>query len=114
MAYRNGDHYMATQDYYERVNTHTALGAFDFSNFLVKDVSKLPDDCLQNASITCVHFTKSFGFATLEAENEYLRQRSEFLHDNETRDEYIETFEGKFYTLCAKSLCASPSFAYIS
>ena len=41
-SYRNGERVMMTQDYLERLDTHTALSAFDFSSFTVDDVTRLP------------------------------------------------------------------------
>ncbi|XP_070582265.1 transmembrane protein 151B-like [Ptychodera flava] len=91
--YRNGDAYTSTQEYYERVNSHSALGAFDFSDCGVKDISK---DLvgLEDYPATKIKFTKSFIFANEEAENDYLAQRSRFFGENEGRDDYMETREG--------------------
>ena len=75
---------MLTQDYLERMDTNTSLGAFDFSPFRVEDTTKLPG-CFNTTPITIVNFSKSFGFATVEAENEYLSQRAGFLVENKVR-----------------------------
>ncbi|XP_071963935.1 transmembrane protein 151B-like [Antedon mediterranea] len=91
--YRYGDSYTSTQEYIERINTHSAASAFDFSDIGVKDVSKnlagLEEHCM-----TQVVFSKTFIFANVQAENEYLSQRFRFFNDNDGRDEYMETREG--------------------
>ncbi|XP_002740847.2 transmembrane protein 151B-like [Saccoglossus kowalevskii] len=91
--YRNGDAYTTTQEYYERVNSHSSLGAFDFSECGVKDISR-DLVALEAYPATKIKFTKSFIFANEEAENDYLAQRSRFFGENEGRDDYMETREG--------------------
>ncbi|XP_075254184.1 uncharacterized protein LOC142345762 [Convolutriloba macropyga] len=93
-SYRNGDAYVTTQDYYERVNTHTALAAFDFSSCGVVDKTTTDIVSLERHPIVTLTFSKTFGFSNVEAENDYLLQRSKFFEENEAKDEYIETYEG--------------------
>ncbi|XP_075265618.1 uncharacterized protein LOC142358020 isoform X2 [Convolutriloba macropyga] len=92
-SYRNGERVMMTQDYLERLDTHTALSAFDFSSFTVDDVTRLPPH-FNSKPITILRLYKSFGFSSVEAENEYLAQRASFLTESESKDHYIETCEG--------------------
>ncbi|XP_072031816.1 transmembrane protein 151B-like [Amphiura filiformis] len=91
--YRHGDTYTTTQEYYERINTHSAAGAFDFTECGVKDVSKHLL-CLEDYPITRVTFTKNFMFLNEEAEYDYLSQRARFFSENDGRDENMETREG--------------------
>ncbi len=91
--YRHGDTYTTTQEYYERINTHSAAGAFDFTECGVKDVSKHLL-CLEDHPITRVTFTKNFMFLNEEAEYDYLSQRARFFSENDGRDENMETREG--------------------
>ena len=91
--YRNGDAFTTTQVYYERVNSHTAGSAFNFSRCGVKDVSRTLVN-VEGYPATKVKFTKGFSFATVEAENEFEDQRSQFFQDHERRDDYMETREG--------------------
>ncbi|XP_033112248.1 transmembrane protein 151B-like [Anneissia japonica] len=91
--YRYGDSYTSTQEYIERINTHSAASAFDFSDIGVKDVSKNLTG-LEEYCMTQVVFSKTFIFANVQAENEYLSQRFRFFNDNDGRDEYMETREG--------------------
>lgn len=91
--YRHGDTYTTTQEYYERINTHSAAGAFDFTECGVKDVSKHLST-LEDHAITRVTFTKNFMFLNEEAEYDYLSQRARFFSENDGRDENMETREG--------------------
>lgn len=91
--YRNGDAFTSTQVYYERVNSHTATSAFNFSQCGLKDISR----DLVNLEIhpaTKIQFSKGFSFANYEAEREFEDQRSIFFHEHEHRDDYMETREG--------------------
>ena len=91
--YRNGDAFTSTQVYYERVNSHTATSAFNFSQCGLKDISR----SLINLEIhpaTKIHFSKGFSFANIESEREFEEQRSLFFHEHEHRDDYMETREG--------------------
>ena len=91
--YRHGDTYTTTQEYYERINTHSAAGAFDFTECGVKDVSKHLTS-LEEYPITRVTFTKNFMFLNEDAEYDYLSQRARFFSENDGRDENMETREG--------------------
>nr|XP_054759576.1 transmembrane protein 151B-like [Lytechinus pictus] len=91
--YRHGDAYTTTQEYFERINTHSAAGAFDFGECGVKDVSRQLNG-LELHPLTRITFTKNFMFLNEEAENDYLSQRSRFFTENEGRDENLETREG--------------------
>ena len=91
--YRHGDTYTTTQEYYERINTHSAASAFDFSECGVKDVSKQLID-LEEFPITRVSFSKNFMFLNEESEYDYLSQRARFFGENDGRDENMETREG--------------------
>ena len=91
--YRNGDAFTTTQVYYERVNSHTAGCAFNFSSCGVKDASKCVTG-LENYPATKIRFTKSYSFANEDSFYEYETQRNQFFHENERRDDYMETREG--------------------
>ncbi|XP_071796329.1 transmembrane protein 151B-like isoform X1 [Asterias amurensis] len=91
--YRHGDTYTTTQEYYERINTHSAASAFDFSECGVKDVSKQLID-LEEFPMTRVSFSKNFMFLNEESEYDYLSQRARFFGENDGRDENMETREG--------------------
>ena len=91
--YRQGDTYTSTQEYFERINTYSAAGAFDFTECGIKDVSKHLLG-LENHAITRVTFTKNFMFLNEDAEYDYLSQRARFFSDNDGRDENMETREG--------------------
>ena len=91
--YRNGDAFTTTQVYYERVNSHTASSAFNFSHCGIKDISKNLVN-LEGYPATKIKFSKGFSFATVEAENEFEDQRARFFHEHERRDDYMETREG--------------------
>jgi hypothetical protein len=91
--YRNGDAFTTTQVYYERVNSHTAGCALNFSRCGYKDISKILRG-LEDYPATKIKFTKGFSFATVEAESEFEDQRSQFFQEHERRDDYMETREG--------------------
>ncbi|XP_072178999.1 transmembrane protein 151B-like [Diadema setosum] len=91
--YRHGDAYTTTQEYFERINTHSAAGAFDFGECGVKDVSRQLLG-LEDHPLTKITFNKNFMFLNEEAENDYLSQRARFFTENEGRDENLETREG--------------------
>ena len=91
--YRNGDAFTSTQVYYERVNTHTAGSAFNFSQCGVKDLSSCLSG-LENYSATKIRFSKGYSFVGIDAEYEFEEQRNRFFRENERRDDYIETREG--------------------
>lgn len=91
--YRNGDAFTTTQVYYERVNSHTAGCAFNFSNCGVKDASKSIAG-LEDYPATKIRFTKSYSFANEDSFYEYETQRNQFFQENERRDDYMETREG--------------------
>ncbi|XP_048738073.1 transmembrane protein 151B-like isoform X1 [Ostrea edulis] len=91
--YRNGDSFTSTQVYYERVNSHTAGSAFNFTQCGIKDVSASLTG-LENFPATKIRFTKGYSFLCSEAEYEFDEQRNRFYRDNERRDDYIETREG--------------------
>ncbi|KAK3093823.1 hypothetical protein FSP39_020639 [Pinctada imbricata] len=91
--YRNGDSFTSTQVYYERVNTHTAGSAFNFSQCGVKDISSNLIG-LENYSATKIRFSKGYSFVGIDAEYEFEEQRNRFFRENERRDDYIETREG--------------------
>ena len=91
--YRNGDAFTTTQVYYERINSHTARSAFNFSHCGIKDISKNLVN-LETYPATKIKFSKGFSFATVEAENEFEDQRAQFFHEHERRDDYMETREG--------------------
>lgn len=91
--YRNGDAFTTTQVYYERVNSHTAGCAFNFSSCGVKDASKCITG-LEDYPATKIRFTKSYSFANEDAFYEYEAQRNQFFQENERRDDYMETREG--------------------
>ncbi|XP_064621175.1 uncharacterized protein LOC135484041 isoform X2 [Lineus longissimus] len=91
--YRNGDAFTTTQVYYERVNSHTAGCALNFSRCGYKDISKILRG-LEEYPATKIKFTKGFSFATVEAESEFEDQRSQFFQEHERRDDYMETREG--------------------
>ncbi|XP_061174456.1 transmembrane protein 151B-like [Saccostrea echinata] len=91
--YRNGDSFTSTQVYYERVNSHTAGSAFNFTHCGIKDVSASLTG-LENFPATKIRFTKGYSFLCSEAEYEFDEQRNRFYRDNERRDDYIETREG--------------------
>ncbi len=91
--YRNGDAFTTTQVYYERVNSHSASSAFNFSGCGIKDISKTLVN-LEAFPATKIKFSKGFSFATVEAENEFEDQRGQFFQDHERRDDYMETREG--------------------
>ncbi|XP_022093170.1 transmembrane protein 151B-like [Acanthaster planci] len=91
--YRHGDTYTTTQEYFERINTHSAASAFDFTECGVKDVSKHLID-LEEFPITRVSFSKNFMFLNEESEYDYLSQRARFFGENDGRDENMETREG--------------------
>ena len=91
--YRNGDAFTTTQVYYERVNSHTAGCAFNFSSCGVKDASKCVTG-LEDYPATKIRFTKSYSFANEDSFYEYESQRNQFFRENERRDDYMETREG--------------------
>ena len=91
--YRNGDAFTTTQVYYERVNSHTAGCAFNFSSCGVKDASKCVTG-LEDYPATKIRFTKSYSFANEDSFYEYETQRNQFFRENERRDDYMETREG--------------------
>ncbi|XP_038073104.1 transmembrane protein 151B-like [Patiria miniata] len=91
--YRHGDTYTTTQEYFERINTHSAASAFDFTECGVKDVSKHLMD-LEEFPITRVSFSKNFMFLNEESEYDYLSQRARFFGESDGRDENMETREG--------------------
>lgn len=91
--YRNGDAFTTTQVYYERVNSHTSSSAFDFSACGIKDISKSLGN-LEGYPATKIRLSKGFSFATVEAENEFEDQRSNFFQEYERMDDYMETREG--------------------
>lgn len=91
--YRNGDSYTSTQVYYERVNTHTAGSAFNFSRCGVKDVSPVLTK-LEKHPATKIRLSKGYSFTCTESEREFDEQRSRFFNDNERRDDFMETREG--------------------
>ncbi|CAH1790850.1 unnamed protein product [Owenia fusiformis] len=91
--YRNGDAFTTTQVYYERINSHTAGSAFNFSNCGVKDMSRTLTN-LEQYPATKIRFTKGFSFLCPEAETEFEDQRATFFQEHERRDDYMETKEG--------------------
>lgn len=91
--YRNGDAFTSTQVYYERVNSHTAGCAFNFTNCGFKDVTKIVTG-LEDYPATKIRFSKSFSFLHPDAKCEYEDQRNQFFLENERRDDYMETREG--------------------
>ena len=91
--YRNGDAFTTTQVYYERVNSHTASSAFNFTHCGIKDVSKQLVN-LEKYPATKIRISKGFSFAVLDAEQEYEEQRSQFFQEHERLDDYMETREG--------------------
>ncbi|XP_021359925.1 transmembrane protein 151B-like [Mizuhopecten yessoensis] len=91
--YRNGDSFTTTQVYYERINSHTAGSAFNFSQCGIKDMSSIPFG-LEDYPATKIKFSKGFSFASVDAECEFDEQRSRFFRENERRDDYMETREG--------------------
>ncbi|CAG2240835.1 transmembrane protein 151B-like [Mytilus edulis] len=91
--YRNGDSYTSTQVYYERVNTHTAGSAFNFSRCGVKDISPVLSK-LETYPATKIRLSKGYSYTCSESENEFDEQRSRFFNDNERRDDFMETREG--------------------
>lgn len=70
-----------------------ASAVYNFRSAGVRDVSRRLVD-LEKRPCTRVHFTKRFSFASVDAENEYDRQRSAFFSAHECRDDYMETREG--------------------
>ncbi len=105
--YRNGDAFTTTQVYYERINSHTASSAFNFSSCGYKDVSKTLVN-LESYPATKIKFSKGFSFCTVEAENEFEDQRTEFFQDHEQRDDYMETREGlNLLNVCFKDFMIS-------
>lgn len=91
--YRHGDTFTSTQEVYQRINTHSAAGAFDFSVCGVKDVS-CDTAGLEDHRMTRIVFNKNFMFLNEQAENDYLSQRARFFAEHEERDENMETREG--------------------
>lgn len=91
--YRHGDTFTSTQEVYQRINTHSAAGAFDFSSCGVKDVS-CETGGLEDHPMTRIIFNKNFMFLNEQAENDYLSQRARFFAEHEERDENMETREG--------------------
>ena len=91
--YRNGDAFTTTQVYYERVNSHTSSSCFNFTACGIQDVSKNLIN-LDNYPATKIRFSKGFSFVALEAEQDFEDQRGGFFHENERRDDYMETREG--------------------
>lgn len=91
--YRNGDSFTSTQVYYERVNSHTAGSAFNFTQCGMKDASASLSG-LEKFPATKIRFTKGYSFLCSEAEYEFDEQRNRFYRDNERRDDYVETREG--------------------
>jgi len=75
------------------VNSHVASAVYDFLSAGVRDVSRRLVD-LEKRPCTRVRFTKRFSFASVDAENDYERQRSAFFGAHECRDDYMETREG--------------------
>jgi len=61
-----GEAYTAAQGYYERVNSHTATTALNYSLMGVRDVSRRLVE-LEQYPATRIYFTKGFSFATREA-----------------------------------------------
>jgi len=70
-----------------------ASAVYDFLSAGVRDVSRRLVD-LEKRPCTRVRFTKRFSFASVDAENDYERQRSAFFGAHECRDDYMETREG--------------------
>jgi hypothetical protein len=91
--YRNGDAFTSTQVYYERVNSHTAGCAFNFTNCGFKDNTKIVTG-LEDYPATKIRFSKSFTFLHEDAKYEFDDQRNQFFTENERRDDYMETREG--------------------
>ncbi|XP_052770184.1 transmembrane protein 151B-like [Mya arenaria] len=91
--YRNGDAFTSTQVYYERVNSHTAGCAFNFTNCGYKDTTKVVTG-LEDYQATKIRFSKTFSFLHPDAKYEFDEQRNQFFMDNERRDDYLETREG--------------------
>ncbi|KAL4238108.1 hypothetical protein ACF0H5_002820 [Mactra antiquata] len=91
--YRNGDAFTSTQVYYERVNSHTAGCAFNFTNCGFKDNTTFVTG-LEDYPATKIKFSKSFSFAHPDAKYEFDEQRNQFFVENERRDDYMETREG--------------------
>nr|XP_022334286.1 transmembrane protein 151B-like [Crassostrea virginica]XP_022334287.1 transmembrane protein 151B-like [Crassostrea virginica] len=91
--YRNGDSFTSTQVYYERVNSHTAGSAFNFTQCGMKDVSASLTG-LEKFPATKIRFTKGYSFLCSEAEYEFDEQRDRFYRENERRDDYVDTREG--------------------
>ena len=87
--YRNGEAYTAAHAYYERVNSRSATSAFNYAIVGVTDVSKKLAD-LEKYPTTKIYITKSFSFDSIEAEREFVGQRSSFFHDYEQLDDYVE------------------------
>lgn len=91
--YRNGDAFTSTQVYYERVNSHTAGCAFNFTNCGFKDSTKFVTG-LEDYPATKIRFSKSYSFIHPDAKYDFDDQRNQFFTDNERRDDYMETREG--------------------
>lgn len=91
--YRNGDAFTSTQVYYERVNSHTAGCAFNFTNCGFKDLTKTVTG-LEDYPATKIRFSKSYSFLHPDAKCEFEDQRNQFFVENERRDDYMETREG--------------------
>ncbi|XP_045188035.2 transmembrane protein 151B-like [Mercenaria mercenaria] len=91
--YRNGDAFTSTQVYYERVNSHTAGCAFNFTNCGFKDDTKFVTG-LEDYPATKIRFSKSYSFIHKDAKYEFDEQRNQFFTENERRDDYMETREG--------------------
>ena len=91
--YRSGDTVTYTQHYQERIITHSATGAFDFSSCGVKDVSKRLVDLEKFAAVK-MKFSKGFSFVSERSELEFDHQRAHFFNDNQLFDVYMDTQEG--------------------
>ncbi|XP_014485203.1 PREDICTED: uncharacterized protein LOC106749847 isoform X2 [Dinoponera quadriceps] len=91
--YRNGDNYITTQVYYERVNTHVATSSYYYHYCGVKDISK---DLVLGAKIpiTKIMLTKGFAFSNMTSATEFEEIRSRFFAEQEIRDDYLEMREG--------------------
>jgi len=92
-----------TQVYYERVNSHSASLAFNFTYCGVKDISPSVVR-LENFPATKIRFSKGFSFANLESEREFEQQRAAFFDEYERRDDYVEVETGHFREKCRISV----------
>ncbi|XP_018397450.1 PREDICTED: uncharacterized protein LOC108775544 isoform X2 [Cyphomyrmex costatus] len=91
--YRNGDNYITTQIYYERVNTHSATTHYYYDYCGVKDISK---ELVLEAKIpiTKITLTKGFAFSNIRSATEFEEARSRFFAEQELNDDYMEMREG--------------------